>query len=84
MDKAPDAVIREMRVMDKTGDTKIVWSSANPDEVENARRTFNDLIKKGYSAFAVKREGEKGKKITEFDPDLEAMIITMVKPISAG
>ena len=30
----------EMAVMDQTGDTKVLWSRDNEDEVENARQQF--------------------------------------------
>jgi hypothetical protein len=72
----------ELRVMDKTGDTKIVWDSANNDEVGAAQKMFDDLIKKGFAAFAVKKTGEPGKSVTEFDPEMEALI--MVPRIVGG
>ena len=66
----------EMSWMNKTGDTKIMWSRDNPDEVDNARRTFNELVGKGYAAFKVKgKDGEKGEQIREFDPAVEKMIL---------
>lgn len=71
-----------MAVMDRTGDTKIIWNSDNQDEVDNARRSFNDLKEKGYLAFHVKDGGDKGKAITKFDPDAERLILT--PPISGG
>lgn len=64
-----------MRVIDRTGDTKIIWDSAKDAEVENARRTFNDLRKKKYNAYMVKKDGEKGAVITEFDPEAEKIIM---------
>ena len=66
----------------KGGDTKIIFDSNNADEVENARRTFNELTQKGYSAFSVKRDGEKGKRLSEFDAEEEKMILTM--PLKGG
>jgi hypothetical protein len=64
-----------MRVIDRTGDTKVIWSDDNPDEVENARRTFNDLRKKGYTAYAVGAKGAKGEVVREFDPSAEKLIL---------
>ena len=72
----------ELRVLDETGDTKIVWDAEKPDEVENARESFNRLRKKGYAAFSVDRKGEKGRSITEFDPDAEKIILS--PPIAGG
>ena len=64
------------------GDTKIVWDKTNPDEVSNARRTFDDLIKKKFTAFAVKWNGNKGDRIYSFDPNAEHLI--MVPPMAGG
>ncbi len=66
-----------MAVMDQTGDTKLIWNRDNADEVENARRTFKDLVKKGYTAFHVKgKEGAAGEKMNDFDPDAERIILS--------
>lgn len=65
----------EMAVMGPEGDTKLIWNKESKDEVENARRTFCDLTGKGYTAYAVKKDGEKGKKIEAFDPDAEKIIL---------
>lgn len=66
---------REMTVLDKTGDTKIVWDASKPDEVEAARQTFDRLRKKGYAAYSVKRNGDQGEVIREFDPQAEKVIL---------
>jgi hypothetical protein len=64
-----------MAIQDETGDTKIIWSKDNEDEVENARRTFKDMLKKGYKAFhVVGKNGETGEQMREFDPDAERII----------
>lgn len=63
-----------MAVMDGTGDTKTIWNPNNQDEVDAARDTFKALRKKGYLIYRVNAEGNKGKAMTEFDPDAEKMI----------
>ena len=60
----------------KGGDTKLVWDANNRDERDNAKRTFDDLRGKGYLAFTVKGNGEKGEMITAFDPYAEKLIMT--------
>ena len=60
-----------MEILDRTGDTKIIWDSEKKEEVKNAKRTFDDLRKKGYIAYSVKKKGGKGKVLTEFDPEAE-------------
>ena len=66
----------EMSVLGMEGDTKVIWDSEKEDEVENARKTFNELTKKGYSAFSVKKLGAKGNRLDKFDPEEEKMILT--------
>lgn len=72
----------EIAVMDHTGDTKIIWSRDNADEVENAKRTFRDLRGKGYAAFLTDKKGEKAEQIHEFDPNAERIIF--VPPMRGG
>lgn len=71
-----------LRYMDDTGDTKLIWDPEKEAEVENARRTFNDLRKKKYNAYSVKKNGDKGEIITEFDPEAEKII--MAPPMAGG
>ena len=67
----------EVAVMDPSGDTKVIFDPNNADEVENARKTFEDLKAKGFSAFKV--VGAKGEKsdeqLFEFDPTAGRMIL---------
>ena len=65
----------EMAILGREGDTKLIWSSENADEVEHARKTFEDMTKKGFSAFKVKKMGGQGERITEFDSEAEKMIL---------
>jgi hypothetical protein len=77
-----DDMTHTMRVMGIEGDTKLIWDSDNEIEVETARDTFNKLTKKGFKAFAVRKKGEQGEMVTEFDPDMEKIILAA--PISGG
>lgn len=65
----------QIRVMDHTGDTKIIWDSEKPAEVEAARKTFDELTGKKYKAYSVKKDGEQGEIITKFDPNAEKIIL---------
>lgn len=66
----------EMRIADvKEGDLKVIWDPVKQDEVDVAEDQFNKLIKKGYVAFRVEKDGAKGKKVTKFDPDYEMLIL---------
>ena len=64
------------------GDTKAIWDKNNPDEVAAARATFDALKKKKYLAYSVDKDGNKGKLITEFDPNAERVI--MSPPMAGG
>lgn len=66
----------ELRYLSSLGDTKLIWNSDDKDEVEAAKETFDRLKKKGFMAFSVKKDGGKGKKITEFDAAAERIILT--------
>lgn len=73
----------EMSVMGVEGDTKLMWSRDNPDEVENARRTFNDLKAKGYAVFLTRiKRDEPGQQVDKFDPSAERYIF--VPPMRGG
>lgn len=56
-----------LHVMDQSGDTKVMWSADNPDEVQAAKDTFDKLKGKGYLAYTVREDGEKGEVIRKFD-----------------
>lgn len=73
---------QELRILDVTGDIKFTWDKDKEEEVEQARRAFNDMKKKGYLAYKVKRDGSKGEVIREFDA--EAEMIIMSKPLQGG
>lgn len=66
----------EMRIADvKEGDLKVIWDPEKQDEVDAAKDQFDKLIKKGYVAFRVEKDGGKGKKVTKFDEDYEMLIL---------
>lgn len=72
-----------LSTLDRTGDIRQMWDRKNKDEVDAARRTFDDLVKKGHMAYrAVGKEGERGEQIRKFDPDAERIIL--VKPLVGG
>lgn len=72
----------EIRAMNLGGDSKLIWSADNEAEVEAARNMFDDLRDQGFAAFSVDKEGEQDRRIEEFDPEAEKII--MVPPIRGG
>jgi hypothetical protein len=57
------------------GDYKVTWDPENEDEVKAAQKSFDDLRKKGMACYSVTKKGAKGRVLTKFDPDAEAMIM---------
>jgi hypothetical protein len=48
----------ELRVLDKEhGDLKITWDPSNKRDIETAKKTFEDLIGKGFSEKEVYSNG---------------------------
>lgn len=72
----------EMHVLNRSGDTKLIWNSENEDEVANAKKTFDDLRSKNFGAYSVKKKGKRGKIIRQFDPSAEKIIL--VPPVVGG
>ena len=70
-------------VLGSSGDTRIIWNKKNSDEVENAKRTFDELVgKKKFAAFSISKLGRRSKKVTEFDPKIQKLIL--IPPMSGG
>ncbi len=71
-----------MSIMGREGDVKQIWNKSNSDEVDHARKTFDDLKGKGFRAYRVTGDGGKGEPMSEFDPNAEKMILC--PPMQAG
>lgn len=78
-EKIPLRLRGELSILNGKGDTKLVWDANNEDEVEAAQAMFDDLIAKGFQAFEVsdeKEKGGKGKMIRKFNPKAERIIMS--------
>lgn len=64
-----------LAILDETGDTKVVWDPNKDEEVAAARTTFDSLKAKGYSAYKVDRNGEKGEVMRNFDATAAKVIL---------
>lgn len=53
-------------VMDLSGDTKYEWDPSKPAEVEAARELYEKLVKQGYRAYSLSRDGSTGEQLPEF------------------
>jgi hypothetical protein len=65
-----------------TGHSRTIWEANNEAEVAAARATFDSLTGQGYRAFHVKADGTEGRRMDEFDPAAEKMI--MVPQLRGG
>jgi hypothetical protein len=74
--------MNEFKVLDPNGHTRTAWDAGNAEEVETARRIFNDLMSRGYRAFRMNEGAGEGVPKSGFDPkDKETLL---VPPIRAG
>jgi hypothetical protein len=65
-----------IEIMDPSGDTKLRWDRNNRHEVENARRTFNDLRSKGFVAYSVPAsKRDQGEVLNTFDETAERIVM---------
>lgn len=73
----------EMSILNKEGDTKVIWDPDNEDECEAAESQFDDLMDRGFTAFEVGKAGKKTSKVVKkFDPELGKLI--MVPKLKGG
>jgi hypothetical protein len=75
MDKAPASLLGEMSIMDSSGHKQLKWRTDRQDEMTTAKETFDNLIGKGYSAFASEKKMEAKHLIREFDPTMEELVM---------
>lgn len=69
-----------LAVMGSNGDTKHMWDTGDPIQVDAARKLFAELKGQGYMAFRVvpyekngKKYVKKGDAMAEFEPDAGRM-----------
>jgi hypothetical protein len=72
----------KLQIMGKEGDVKVEWNPDNKTEVEIAEKQFNDLKKKGFSAFRMYDGGKKGRALDSFDKFAEKILF--VPPMAGG
>lgn len=70
-----DVNIGCFRILSDNGDERVIWDRRIKEQVKEAFSKFKELMKKGYTAYASTNDGQKGHKITEFDPGLEEIIL---------
>jgi carbamoylphosphate synthase large subunit len=71
-----------MKILSDKGDERLVWDMDNGPEAMQAKKRFNELLKKGHKAYSVDHKGKKNRRIEEFD--VEAEEILMVPEVVKG
>lgn len=74
--------MNEFKVLDPNGHTRTTWDAASPEEIENARRIYDELVRRGYRAFRMQEGGGDGVPTKGFDPREKETLL--VPPIRAG
>ena len=65
------------KVLDHTGHSEKVWDKADKVAVTEAEARFNELVKtQRHIAFEPGKNGEPGRQLRSFDPDVETTIFT--------
>ena len=80
--KAKKTYNHVMKILNDKGDERLVWDKENGKQAKEAKAKFEELLGKKYMAFSVDTQGDKNRKIEEFDVDAEEIL--MVPPTSAG
>jgi len=62
-----------MRILNHTGDLEQTWESENDEQVEQAEKKYQELVQKGYQAFAL--ESGVATRMDYFDKEREEVIL---------
>ena len=68
-------MIGELRIMGRQGDARLLWNSDIPEEVIKVKAQFEEAMKRKCLAFEGTPDGSPGKRITEFNPLAERIVI---------
>ena len=61
-------------VMDRNGDTRHVFDSADPKSTVRAKKHFDAMMGRGYRAVVLGKDGRAGTLLREFDPATEEIL----------
>jgi len=63
-----------VRVFDETGDRRLIWNMADPDQVKEASNLFKQYIDKGWRAYTVDDKGKSRRRILSFDLEKQEIL----------
>lgn len=64
-----------MRIFDETGDRRLIWNATDPAQVKDAATLFDEYVKKGWKAYAIRDDGSRGRRIREFDAVKQELVV---------
>ena len=75
--KAEETKTPTLFIMNSTGDKQLSWNPEDEDEVKAARKKFNEMKLKGYTAYRItgKDDEEDDELISEFDPSAASIVM---------
>lgn len=65
-----------LRIMDETGDRRIVWDRNEPRQIEEVKLEFERCLAQGYKAYVCRMDGSRGRQMDSFDSLMEELIIS--------
>lgn len=73
--------MNEFKVLDPGGHSTSAWDPQDLQQVEEARKVYDALVRRGYRAFRLE-QGAEGRMQDRFDPREKETVF--VPPIHAG
>ncbi len=71
-----------LRILGPSGDTRVEWDVADPAQVDEMRRRFDEIIADGYLVFALDDTTLDGRQVHEFEP--RARQLRAFRPLQGG
>jgi hypothetical protein len=71
-----------LNILDTSGHRQLYWDMSNAKEIAAAQKTFDRLVKHGYSAFGSVKSSDPKQAVTAFDSTMEEVV--MVPRIVGG
>jgi hypothetical protein len=72
----------QIRLMNETGDTAVLWDRAVPEQVDEARKVFTEARSQGLAAYSTNATTKQSEVIREFDPD--ATMVVLIPQLQGG
>lgn len=72
--------MHRMRIMGRSGDTKVEWDIDSEEAVREAERIFREHTARGAYAFRV--SGKEAERVSAFDPHAQEIVV--LYPMAGG